>query len=88
VKRTINLAEQSQYLAKELRTHEAKTDRYLRLRLLVVEGQVDLDLDALSSRPVWQELESLADSLGERDLASRASGELGILAFLGGTRYW
>jgi CHAT domain-containing protein len=79
-----NLAERSQYLARELRAHGANSDPYLRLRLLVVKGQVDVDLDALSSRPVWQEVESLADSLGERDLASRASGELGILAFLGG----
>lgn len=81
---TTNLAEQSQYLANELRTHGAKNDPYLRLRLLVVKGEIDLDLDALASRPVWQEVESLADSLGERELASRASGELGILAFLAG----
>lgn len=81
---TGNLAEVSTYLATELKKHTAKSDPYLHLRLLVVKGMVDVDLDALSSRPIWQEVESLATSLGERDLASRASGELGILAFLAG----
>jgi CHAT domain-containing protein len=81
---TGNLMELSQYLAKELRTHGAQSDPYLHLRLLVVKGAVDVDLDATSSRPVWQEVESLATSLGQRDLASRASGELGVLAFLSG----
>jgi hypothetical protein len=79
-----NLVELSQDLATELRRPEIQRDRYLRLRLLVVKGEVDLNLDGLSSRPVWREVESLAGSLGERALASRASGELGILAFLDG----
>jgi len=79
-----NLADLSQYLAKELRRPGIDKDPYLRLRLLVVKGEVDLNLDGLSSRPVWQEVESLATSMGERQLASRASGELGILAFLAG----
>jgi hypothetical protein len=79
-----NLAELSRYLATELRQPGIDTDPYLRLRLLVVKGEVDLNLDGLSSRPVWLEVESLATLLGERQLASRASGELGILAFLAG----
>jgi CHAT domain-containing protein len=79
-----NLADLSQYLAKELRRSGIEKDPYLRLRLLVVKGAVDLNLDGLSSRPVWKEVESLANSMGERQLASRASGELGILAFLAG----
>ena len=79
-----NLADLSQYLAKELRRPGIDKDPYLRLRLLVVKGEVDLNLDGVSSRPVWREVESLATSLGERQLASRASGELGILAFLAG----
>lgn len=79
-----NLADLSQYLAKELRRPGIDRDPYLRLRLLVVKGEVDLNLDGLSSRPVWSEVESLASSMGERQLASRASGELGILAFLAG----
>ncbi len=79
-----NLADLSQYLAKELRRPGIDKDPRLRLRVLVVKGEVDLDLDGLSSRPVWKEVESLAGSMGERQLASRASGELGILAFLEG----
>jgi CHAT domain-containing protein len=79
-----NLADLSQYLAKELRRRGIQQDPYLHLRLLVVKGEVDLNLDALSSQPVWKEVESLASSMGERQLASRASGELGILAFLAG----
>lgn len=79
-----NLQELSQYLAKELRRPGIDHDPHLRLRLLVVKGEVDLNLDALSSQPVWKEVESVATSIGERQLASRASGELGILAFLAG----
>jgi CHAT domain-containing protein len=79
-----NLAELSQELMKNLREPSLQHDPYLRLRLLVVKGEVDLDLDTLSARPVWQQVESLATSLGEYSLASRASGELGILAFLDG----
>jgi CHAT domain-containing protein len=79
-----NLADLSQQLAQELRKPGLTRDPYLRLRLLVVKGEVDLNLDALSARPVWQDVESLADSLGEHSLSSRASGELGILAFLEG----
>jgi len=79
-----NLAELSRYLAGELRRPGIEKDPYLRLRLLVVKGQVDLNLDGVASRPVWNDVESLAGSLGERALASRASGELGILALLDG----
>lgn len=79
-----NLAALSQELARQLRQPLLQHDRYLRLRVLVVKGGVDLNLDTLSARPVWQDVESLATSLGEYSLASRASGELGILAFLDG----
>jgi len=79
-----NLLELSRYLGEELRRPGIKNDPYLRLRLLVVKGQVDLNLDGVASRPVWNEVQSLADSLGERALASRVSGELGILALLDG----
>src|SRR6516164_911351 len=65
-----NLADLSRYLAKELRRPGIDKDPYLRLRLLVVKGEVDLNLDGLSSRPVWKEVESLASSMGERELAS------------------
>ncbi len=79
-----NLAELSRELTQQLRQPFLQHDPYLRLRVLVVKGGVDLNLDALSARPVWQEVETLATSLGEHSLASRASGELGILAFLDG----
>jgi CHAT domain-containing protein len=79
-----NLAELSQDLTQELREPSLQHDPYLRLRLLVVKGEVDLDLDTLSARPIWQEVQTLSTSLGEYSLASRASGELGILAFLDG----
>ena len=51
-----NLADLSQYLAKELRRPGIDKDPYLRLRLLVVKGGVDLNLDGLSSRPAWKEV--------------------------------
>jgi CHAT domain-containing protein len=79
-----NLEDLSGELKQDLNQPFLKHDPYLRLRLLVVKGEVDLNLDTRAARPVWQDVESLATSLGEYSLASRASGELGILAFLDG----
>jgi CHAT domain-containing protein len=79
-----NLADLSQELGQDLGNPDLQRDPYLRLRVLVVKGEVDLNLDTLSAQPIWKDVESLADALGELSLASRASGELGILAFLDG----
>lgn len=79
-----NLQQLSAYLATQLERPDVQSDSRLKLRCLEVKGNVDLNLDGLSARPSFQEMEKLAIQLGDKDLASRASGELGILAFLEG----
>ena len=54
----------------------------VRLRILTVLGMVELNYDAGSARRTWHQVEDLANQLHEYRLASRASGEQGILAFL------
>jgi hypothetical protein len=57
-------------------------DPQTRLRILTVRGMLELEYDAGQAKNTWQEVEAQAKQLGERRLASRASGEQGILAFL------
>lgn len=71
------IAETNQFLkrpgANDPRTH---------LRILTVRGMLELEYDASQAKNTWREVELAAEHLGERRLASRASGEQGILAFL------
>jgi tetratricopeptide (TPR) repeat protein len=52
------------------------------LRILTVEGMLELEYDAAQAKTTWAEIETEANRLGEHRLAARASGEQGILAFL------
>lgn len=52
------------------------------LRILTVEGMLQLEYDAAQAKETWAEVEIEANRLGEHRLAARASGEQGILAFL------
>lgn len=79
-----NLQVLSLYLATELRQPEVQKDPHLKIRCLEVKGSVDLNLDGVSARPDFEELEKVADQVGEKQIAARASGDLGIVAFLEG----
>lgn len=59
-------------------------DDRLRLWCLAVKGRTDLDLDTESSERDWAEALEIANRLGEKQWASRAQGELGVIAFLHG----
>jgi CHAT domain-containing protein len=78
------LAETSELLANTLDDPLVQSDPRLRLRCLVVKGDVDLDLDTELARRDWTEARSLAESLGEVGWANRAQGELAIVSFLSG----
>jgi CHAT domain-containing protein len=54
------------------------------MRLLVVKGNIDLEIDPPESRRDWEQVLSIAEKLGKREWAARAGGELAILAFLEG----
>jgi hypothetical protein len=59
-------------------------DERLRLRVLIIKGETDEDLDPSLSQRSWTEALALAQKLGEAGWANRARGELGLVAFLQG----
>jgi hypothetical protein len=56
----------------------------LKVRCLVVKGDADMDINSNLAKQDWPEAQSLAEQLHYADWASRASGELGVIAFLHG----
>ncbi|GAC1428618.1 MAG: hypothetical protein NVSMB62_26450 [Acidobacteriaceae bacterium] len=80
----MNLQVLSLYLTAQLKRPEVQKDPHLKIRCLEVKGNVDLNLDGVSARPAFEELEKVANQIGEKQIAARASGDLGIVAFLEG----
>ena len=74
----------SRLLQKELRNPIVKSDLKLRLWCLAVAGYVNMDVNTASAKRSWAEALSIATTLGEKQWAARANGELGIIAFLDG----
>jgi hypothetical protein len=61
-----------------------QNDPALKLRLLVVKGNIDLEIDPPESRRDWEEVLRIAENHGMQKWAARAGGELAILTFLEG----
>jgi len=74
----------SEELKNVLQSPIVQNDLQLKQRCLEIKSHIDLNLDGVSSRPSLQELEKVAATRKDTDALSRASGELGILAFLEG----
>jgi len=81
---SIPLAEVSNLLAAELKNPLVRKDPELRLFCLAAKGYTDIDVNVASSRTAWQQALETARSLKDARWESRASGELGIIAFLQG----
>jgi CHAT domain-containing protein len=79
-----NLQQLSDELAQIIGRPEVQKDLGLKQRCLEVKGRVDLNRDGVTARPSFEELERVAILRQDKDAASRASGELGILSFLEG----
>lgn len=78
------LFETSNYLASVLDDPLTKDDAKLRLRCLIVKGDVDLDFDTALAARDWTEALSIAKSLEDLAWVNRANGELGIIGFVQG----
>jgi hypothetical protein len=50
----------------------------------MAKGYTDIEIDYRATKRDWLEAQQLAKALGENQWATRASGELGLLAFLEG----
>ncbi len=61
-----------------------RNDAKLRLWCLIAKGYTDIEIDYRAAKRDWVEASTIAKSLGEDQWANRASGELGLIAFLEG----
>lgn len=81
---TRSLGDLSTELARDLATPLAHQDGRLRLRGLTVKGDIDLEWDIVAAQQDWQQVRALARELGDAGWENRATGELGMIAFLKG----
>lgn len=81
---TLPIADVSQQLDTYLDDPLVQSDPRLRLRVLVIKGETDQDLDPTLAETSWREALAVAESLKDAPWANRARGELGLVAFLQG----
>lgn len=81
---TLSVPEVSERLTVYLLDPTVRSDERLRLRVLVIKGETDEDLDPALSQRSWTEALALAEKLGDAGWANRARAELGLVAFLQG----
>jgi CHAT domain-containing protein len=75
----------SRFLNKQLQNPIVQTDKRLRLWCLIAKGYTDIEIDYRATKRDWLEAQEIANELGEKQWATRASGELGLVAFLEGS---
>src|SRR5437899_5028856 len=81
----LSLPEVSQELEAELDKNPLlQSDKELRLFCLMVLGDIDGELDAAPMRRDWEAALKIAQTIGDKKLENRASGELGFALFLEG----
>jgi len=76
--------ELSNLLNEQLRNPVAYGDPRLRLWCLIAKGYTDIEIDYRAAKQDWREVQNIAEKLGENQWVTRASGELGLIAFLEG----
>ena len=74
----------SRFLNDQLQNPIMRNDPRLRLWCLAAKGYTDIEIDYRAEKKDWLEAQQIAKSLGDDRWATRASGELGIIAFLEG----
>ncbi len=74
----------SAFIAMQLKTPLVQNDPELRLWRLGVKGDADDEVNAEAAQQDWEQARSLAQQLGEKEWANRATGELGLINFLQG----
>jgi len=79
---TLAVPDVSDRLAAYLDDPIVADDDRLRLRVLVIKGETDEDLDPALSQRSWTEALVLAQKLGDAVWTNRARAELGLVAFL------
>src|SRR5271166_2443210 len=81
---TMSFVDLSRFLNDRLQNPIVRNDPRLRLWCLAAKGYTDIEIDYQAEKQDWLEALQIAKNLGDDRLATRASGELGIVAFLEG----
>ncbi len=81
---TMPFVDVSNFLADQLKTPLVQQHPRLRLWCLVSKGNTDIEIDIAAAQQDWEEARILGRRLHENGWANRATGELGLLAFLEG----
>ncbi len=81
---TMSFVDLSRFLNDQLHTAIMRNDPRLRLWCLAAKGYTDIEIDYRAEKKDWLEAQQIAKSLGDDRWANRASGELGVIAFLEG----
>jgi CHAT domain-containing protein len=79
---TMSFVDVSQFLTEQLAKPIVKNDPRLRLWCLAAKGYTDLEIDHKAAKTDWLEAQEIAARLGDNRLATRAAGELGLIAGL------
>lgn len=74
----------SAFIAAQLPTPFVQHDPFLRLWCLGVKGDADQETNVAAAEQDWNNVKILATQLGQKEWANRATGELGIVAYLHG----
>jgi tetratricopeptide (TPR) repeat protein len=78
------LAEISNEIGTDLNSPLVRNDQRLRLRGLTIKGDIDLEWNVAAAQEDWEQAHRLATELGDRAWEHRATGELGMIAFMRG----
>ncbi len=81
---TMSFVDLSRFLNERLQNPILRADKKLRLWCLIAKGYTDIEIDYRAAKRDWLEAQDIAKSLGENQWVTRASGELGLIAFLEG----
>jgi len=82
---TTSFVDLSRFLNEQLQNPIVQSDKKLRLWCLIAKGYTDIEIDYRATKRDWLEAQEIATELGEKQWANRASGELGLIAFLEGS---
>jgi CHAT domain-containing protein len=80
----MSFPELSAFLEAQLKTPLVQNDPELRLWCFGVKGDADDEVNAAAAKQDWQHVLSLAQKLGQKEWANRATGDLGLVGFLQG----
>ena len=82
---TMSFVDLSRFLNDQLQNPIMRNDPRLRLWCLAAKGYTDIEIDNRAEKQDWLEAQQIAKSLGDDRWATRAAGELGVIAFLEGS---